>query len=356
MRDRLGTDRGGPGVQPVGSESRTNGAEKVRDSEPAQLSPVFSGSSGTGLADPFSLGAYLTETEKSTVYASVSLYSHGLSFQRFRHEKVFDTPEHEANARKSKERHRKKKKQNKRGVIRGFSRWSRKRLLQTLAKVQTEVLGQCVFVSMTYHRDRPEAAKTDLDTFLKRLRRFDPSCAVIWKAELQKRGTPHFHLLIWGGSKDFRKDFARNWLKHTWNELVEPGDPYHLRYGVQIENLDGYKKVFAYLCKYLGKLDGEENPQGREIGRRWGESGDLPKEAHIEIEMEQDEIVSLKRLARRWLKSKGIKSTRFIKAVRQNFNNFLCIETPDFIWRYLETRYGPLREEDSSLPTCERGP
>lgn len=240
-------------------------------------------------------------------------------------------------------------------------------MLQTIARVNTEILGTCLFVTLTYHNDWPKAdPKRDIKVFIQRLLREDPNAALIWRIELQKRGAPHFHLLFWGspkwGQEWWTTPAGERWIRENWEELAgdheydcegcrildkdgaEISDKYHLKYGAEIQQAESYSKVLGYLCKYVAKCDGKENPSGRDIGRRWGTSGKVPKEPLHEDELSEDQVIDLKRLARRWLwanrhktKSKWV-SKRYIKAIRLGFSNFICVDTPEWVWRWIESQ------------------
>jgi hypothetical protein len=101
----------------------------------------------------------------------------------------------------------------KRGVCRGFSFGSRRRMLDRLNQVSVgadlpdfvtltlpdEVFEDCV-------SKFAKTAKLHLDTLLKRLRRVCPSATGFWRIEWKARKSgahegklfPHFHLLLWG--------------------------------------------------------------------------------------------------------------------------------------------------------------
>jgi len=103
-----------------------------------------------------------------------------------------------------------------RGKCKGFSFGSRRRMLDRLNSVSVAATLP-YFVTATLPDDVfnddvasfAEAAKTWLDTFLKRLRRASPKASGFWRIEWQSRKSglhvgklfPHFHLLVWGLSE-----------------------------------------------------------------------------------------------------------------------------------------------------------
>lgn len=100
-----------------------------------------------------------------------------------------------------------------RGKCKGFSRGSRRRLLDRLNTV-SKAAELPAFITMTFPDDVfidsaaefAEFAKSKLDTFIKRLRRVEPAACGLWRIEWQSRKSgkhegklfPHFHLLLWG--------------------------------------------------------------------------------------------------------------------------------------------------------------
>lgn len=155
-----------------------------------------------------------------------------------------------------------------RGRVAGFSARSRRRLLDTLHEVQRGQLP--IFVTLTYPAswpDNPKEWKRHIDNFGKALTRMGPYGAV-WKLEPQKRGAPHFHLLVWG-VRHLRR--FRRWLAATWYRIVGSGDEKHLRAGTQANSVRSQRGVVAYASKYMTKdveAAGWENP-----GRFWGVIG-----------------------------------------------------------------------------------
>ena len=148
-----------------------------------------------------------------------------------------------------------------RGEITEFSVKSRRRLMQTMAKVNKGDLPQ--FITLTY----PAEYSNDFRDWKDDLRRFDqrmayrfPKYASFWKLEFQQRGAPHFHLLAWGLPRAGMKEF----IALQWYKTVGSGDEKHLRAGTQIARIKSWRGVMAYAAKYLGKTQAcNTNPPGR---------------------------------------------------------------------------------------------
>jgi len=100
-----------------------------------------------------------------------------------------------------------------RSVCKGFSRSSRRRLMNHLNSLSSEA-GLPLFVTLTLPDSEydpcissfSKTAKRLLDAWLKRLARICPSASGFWRIEWQTRKSgvcegkvfPHFHLMLWG--------------------------------------------------------------------------------------------------------------------------------------------------------------
>ncbi len=163
-----------------------------------------------------------------------------------------------------------------RGKVSGFSRASRRRLLQLLNSLnRNEVKTLPLFITLTYPArwpDDPKVWKDHLDKFKRRMRRKFGPFAAVWRLEFQKRGAPHFHLLVFlqASAQDLY-----NWVSAAWYEVCGEICPEHLRAGTRVESVRSWRGVVAYAAKYMGKL--EKLAVGvRDPGRFWGRwSGDL---------------------------------------------------------------------------------
>ena len=169
---------------------------------------------------------------------------------------------------------------SKRGKVVGFSRRSRKRLLDVTARLRNT---QCLFVTLTYGQNFPDCndAKQHLRNFLKRFSRQFPGAAAIWRLELQDRGAPHFHLIV------FHKFIPKQWVKEAWGGVI--GVQYwDWSSGVErlpftrVEKIVNRKHLRRYVSKYVAKATdiplaiGEGVGGGEAVGDE-GEGFDLPK-------------------------------------------------------------------------------
>jgi hypothetical protein len=149
------------------------------------------------------------------------------------------------------------------GDITGFSADSRRRLRERVHNMRRDAEG--LFLTLTYHETdpHPRLAKQHLDQFWKRLRRRFSGISAIWKMEPQKRGTVHFHLIVYG--VDF---IPVQKLSALWHDVTSETSSQHLMAGLDLErcvNEDG--KVQAYLSKYMQET---VTSPWEDPGRWWG--------------------------------------------------------------------------------------
>lgn len=197
----------------------------------------------------------------------------------------------------------------KRGAITKFSRASRLRLMRKVAKTRNDHLP--IFVTLTYGKKYPtdpKEWKKHLQAFYKRLTRRYPHISMIWKLEPQKRGAPHWHLLVW----NVPYLHALKLVPKIWYEIAGYGDDLVLQFhqgnlGNEpcVGQVRSYRGVMAYASKYLGKeleVDGWQAP-----GRFWGVMNPeyVPWGELIKIEDDKQTIYKLIRIMRKYARLKG---------------------------------------------------
>ena len=155
-------------------------------------------------------------------------------------------------------------------------------------------------------------AKKHLSSWLKRFERSFAReyKALLWKMEFQRRGIPHFHILIvWKGMDAPQVDLFRAWVSSSWTSIVAPSDQLHLRFGADVWRLlspSGLDRtrLLRYIAKRIGTTPGRVvDPSTGEIvstGRIWGVRGDLPTKVLSVVELSSDDHVDLCRRLRRW--------------------------------------------------------
>jgi hypothetical protein len=176
--------------------------------------------------------------------------------------------------------------------------------------------------------------KKHLDRFWRAAVRAFPKLGGGWKLEPQMRLAPHFHALCWGVSR-----IPWQWLAVRWaciihglargpkkfpmgpgkagaaefrhwldNECKLPEEVKEsIRVGTRIEKLRSWRGVASYVAKYMSKAvqGGWEN-----VGRYWGIVGraQMPWSPVGEEFIDYRTAILIRRTARRYLRSKGIRS------------------------------------------------
>lgn len=210
-----------------------------------------------------------------------------------------------------------------RGKISGFSRKSRKRMIEQLAKLRSVNNG--FFVTLTYPDDVPHSAakaKRDFAALRKRLARRFPSVGGIWRLELKPRLSgefvgqlaPHFHILLFGWAQ--RETLVRMWIALAWSRIVYETDNPPRKVRTQANAISSRKHAARYCSKYAAKEEPLENCNVGEdfvtsfYGRRWASFGALDCAAAVTITISAEQAVKLRRLAVRWLHGRGSRFER----------------------------------------------
>lgn len=153
-----------------------------------------------------------------------------------------------------------------RGDISGFSDSSMRRLAFVAQNTTTDFSHM---VTLTYPSEFPcdgKKVKQQLNVFLQRLRR--KGIKYLWFLEWQRRGAPHFHVLI-----DGLNGLTKGELSNAWYEIVGSGDEKHLRAGTRLEKMRNKEGGRHYAVKYSYKRYQKQVPEGyTNVGRLWGHS------------------------------------------------------------------------------------
>lgn len=202
----------------------------------------------------------------------------------------------------------------KRGVVKGFSKASRKRMIEFIASVRYS--GQLVFLTLTYPDMfplEPLEWERHFDTFRKRFQRACPDWRGLWRIELQTRKSgimagktaPHFHILIFTHYTEKLPDLEdrieqfQQWALRAWYAIVHSGDVKHATHGAHASLVRSRKHAYMYVSKYLAKTTDEYDA----IGRRWGHIGAFNCEPSVETTLSQEEYIQLRRIIKRWMKA-----------------------------------------------------
>ncbi len=204
-----------------------------------------------------------------------------------------------------------------RGKCVGFSPASRLRMKKRLAKLNLKD-KYSFFITLTYpekYITDMRLSKRDLDVFRKAFaREFETFIGGFWRLEYQKRGAPHYHMLLISekpiSRKKIIKFIARRWpdivrtsyLREGGNEKeYRPHYEKHKKSGHNVQFMKSREMVTNYISKYISKVDETVLPDG--TGRMWGQwqfNGKMldftPSETGKLI---KEETVFLKRMVRK---------------------------------------------------------
>jgi len=248
-----------------------------------------------------------------------------------------------------------------RDVVRGMSSASSRRLKQLLIRVPYNEVTTYL-AGVTYHHNYaagPAKWKADLRTFGRALGRdwasFEPG--MIWRLEFQRRGAPHYHLLLFFRRPPAWGQLVR-WLDHTWNAIAEPGNDVALDAGcnlelVRLDERGGAVRLVFYLTKYLSKrgqgfLLDPETGELCKTGRTWGHILTIPQTELASFTLDESQRVILARRLRRW----GQRS-RYISRIGKRYNGATLIVDPRAFGQLLR---GIDDEHARSLAQATRGP
>lgn len=215
----------------------------------------------------------------------------------------------------------------KKGDIKGFSKSSRRRLLKKVNKVDYKNRKMPYWITLTYPNrfpTDPEEYKADLDTFFKRMKRTFGEVEYLWKLEFQKRGAPHYHLIVFLPERNVKLTYLRKWISANWYAVAQrfwdEKDEKHLRAGTNCKEIENYRQLIAYVSKYLGKVD--QQAETKTTGRVWGSSKNWGD--HItNVVINGKGIAQFVRIIRKYIKSQG--SVKMAKYMRKNPNTEIFI-------------------------------
>jgi hypothetical protein len=159
--------------------------------------------------------------------------------------------------------------------IKRFSYNSRLRLLKLCGRINMDVYQDIVHVIVTYHNNFPnssESIKRLFHNFYVRLTLKFPSCSLIWRLEFQKRGAPHYHILLLNKKNKFSQscELERIKISNIWLDVIKEESLPASIHAVKITRTETYRKFFTYISKYAGKPEPDDAPSYS--GRRWGYS------------------------------------------------------------------------------------
>lgn len=175
-----------------------------------------------------------------------------------------------------------------RGEISNFSNNSRRRLAFVASNTSIKFVAM---VTLTYPLEFPgdgREVKRHFANFMKALRRKLGKMSYLWFLEFQKRGAPHYHILI-DRPRKVSKDF-KMWVSRSWYRIVGSNDDKHLRAGTRTENVRKGESLSRYAVKYAIKMRQKAVPeQYRNVGRFWSHSPNVKPQPLYEVGIETNE-------------------------------------------------------------------
>jgi len=204
-----------------------------------------------------------------------------------------------------------------RGRITRFSPASRKRMIEFMASIRSS--SAMLFVTLTYDDDSYLRAigkvKNQLENLRKRFERKYPTWRAFWRVETKTRksgmlkGTPvpHFHMIVFT-DRSYDEDeigiqakWFASWGIEAWSQITGSTNPHNRVYGFHVEPVRSRRHAYHYVAKYLSKTDDELSG----VGRRWGRIGNFDTSPSQTICLDEEEIIIIRRLIKRWLKNRN---------------------------------------------------
>lgn len=189
------------------------------------------------------------------------------------------------------------------------------------------------FIHLTYPSEYDQdwhTWKLHLKVFKQHLKRRFPAAEGWWKLELQRRGAPHFHMVI-----DLRQRCAvtrfRAWVDAVWARIAHSLDQYGGKYACRVETVFSVRHARNYVAKYMGKLSFAPVDEHGEVmdganmrdtmGRLWGRIGkpNCAETDHIQVEVEA--VTWLRLQFAHQLKKQGARGWKHI-VTSTNFGSF----------------------------------
>lgn len=187
-----------------------------------------------------------------------------------------------------------------RGDVQAFTARSRSRLLQSFAKMDTRAIpGYPLFVTLTYHHEWSEIGcewKLDLKEWERRIRRRYPHAFMYWRLELQRRGAPHFHCLVFGLDES-----AAAFIRETWLDVAEACCRWCHLYMARVDTVKSWDQVRRYCSKYCAKV---ETVKPERPGRYWGILNRSQRKEQLHtVDVTEQEAFRLRRIFKRLIRA-----------------------------------------------------
>jgi len=195
-----------------------------------------------------------------------------------------------------------------RKAVQGLSKGSRRRMLSIINSLAHT--GDAFFVTLTVKEasENFEQWKKWLHRTLRGLRYHFPKLSGIWRLEFQKRGSPHFHFLLYTNSaidlKELQGTIHKYWSSACGKQNT--GSMGTKNKSNTCERIRDIRKSGFYLSIYQSK--DEQDRKDIPTGRLWGviNKQNLPIAEYSGVEFEGFHFVTYcKRIYRRYIRANG---------------------------------------------------
>ena len=175
------------------------------------------------------------------------------------------------------------KTKSRRGTVSSFSKKSRTRLREFLQSIDWNSIevNRIYEITLTYHNNFSKDGKkikNDLKKLIKNILYNYPKSVIIWKLEYQRRGAPHYHLIMIAESPVELGDYLvmkngefkfynretktylnnagenglRNFIQLHWNRITKE-DAENFNSGIEVDRVRNSSGLPHYLVKYVSK-------------------------------------------------------------------------------------------------------
>jgi len=251
---------------------------------------------------------------------------------------------------------------SKRGIISCISKKSANRLKKLMCRVFDLDLwldltfSDDVFEGMTF-QERLAKAYDCLNKFERLIRKH--GLYYIWKKEIKERLSGslmghrvcHYHVVLCGLSEKQKRDYHKLsiLLLASWVSITGTKNPKALTVALKSKNgtpcsyrlIDNSTTAAKYIGKYFGKTEKLDGHKKISIGRAWGYSKNIPLADPIEVNLNREESILLRRFLRRMKNKNGQykiqKNEEFIgvrEQLERGYSTFLFFDE-DLIMRLI---------------------
>lgn len=165
------------------------------------------------------------------------------------------------------------------------------RNLRNQIKTQYQINMLTITLSATQQHNDKFIKRWLLVPFIAKLVKTNPDVSYLWRAEPQKNGNIHFHILI-------DRYFSKDWVQREWNK-TQSQHGYHSQLtesktdlgknSTRIEALASKDNAISYVAKYISKNEGDRAIEGR----LWGCSDRLRKLQPIEYNLNKQQVIDV---------------------------------------------------------------